>query len=116
MNDKTKTVAMTDESTIEKKIENIVFDTLKHKIRGRIYVKMKEKVDKNDNDKLFIKVLSNNIVYTEELQLMGETLTMVSQNEEFAKTLANIIFDNFKKYIESKFFVQDRPKRYSDKS
>lgn len=115
MNDKKKNEVMTDESTVEKKIESIVFDALKHKIRGRIYVKMKEKTGNDVNDALFIKILSNNIVYTEELWLPGETLNMVSQNEDFAKTLAGIVYDNFKKYIEGKFFVQDRPRRYNDK-
>lgn len=105
---------MNDVSTVEKKIESIVFKTLKDKIKGRIFVKMEDKAE-GEVDTLYIKVESNNLVYTEYLQLPGNTFEMVSTNEDFAGTLGLIVFDNFKKYIDNKFYVQDKPKRYFNK-
>lgn len=110
---KTKEV-MNNVSTVEKKIESIVFKTLKDKIKGHIFVKMEEKVE-NEVDTLYVKIESNNIVYTEYLKLPGNTFEMVSTNEDFAGTLGLIIFDNFKKYIDNKFFVQDKPKKFFKK-
>jgi len=40
---------------------------------------------------------------------------MVSQSDSYAETLALMVFDNFKKYIDGKFYVQDRPRRYNKK-
>ena len=104
---------MADVSTVEKKIESVVFNTLKGKIKGHIYTKMEEKANPSDIDTLYIKIVSNNLIYTEQLKLPGDTYAMVSQSDSYAETLALMIFDNFKKYIDSKFYVQDRPKRYN---
>ena len=114
MSEEIKNEVMSDVSTVEKKIESIVFNTLHEKIRGHIYVKMKEKVEETDIDKLFITINNSkyNINYTEELSLPGNTFEMVSQNDDYAKTLALMIFDNYKKYLDSKFYVLDRPRRY----
>jgi len=106
---------MKDTSTVQKKIESIVFGTLKDRIRGHIYAKMEEKSDERDNDVLYININSNNLVYTEELQLPGDTFAMVSQSDSYAETLGLMIFDNFKKYVDSKFFVQNKPRRYNKK-
>ena len=118
MNEVTNNVTeevMTDVSTVEKKIESIVFNTLKNKIRGHIYAKMQEKTNDTDMDTLYININSNNVVYTEQLKLPGDTFAMVSQSESYAETLGLMIFDNFKKFIDAKFFVQDRPKKFYNK-
>ena len=111
---KNNETVMGDTSTVQKKIESIVFNTLKGKIKGHIYTKMEEKNKDTDIDTLYIKVVSNNLVYTEQLKLPGDTFAMVSQSDSYAETLALMIFDNFKKYIDGKFYVQDRPKRYTN--
>lgn len=106
---------MSDTSTVQKKIESVVFSTLKNRIRGHIYAKMEEKADDKDIDTLYININSNGIIYTEQLKLPGDTFQMVSQSDSYAETLALMIFDNFKKYIDGKFYVQDRPRRYNKK-
>lgn len=108
-----ETAVMVDTSTVQKKIETIVFNTLKSKVRGHIYAKMEEKADEKDIDTLYINISSSGIVYTEQLKLPGDTFAMVSQSDSYAETLGLMVFDNFKKYIEGKFFVQDKPRRYN---
>ena len=106
---------MNDVSTVEKKIESIVFNTLKNKIHGHIYIKMEEKANDEEIDALYVNIESNRIVYTDRLSLPGDTFSMVSQSDSYAETLGLMIFDNFKKYIDSRFYVQDRPKTYYKK-
>ena len=103
---------MSDTSTIERKIESIVFNTLKSKVKGHIYVKMKEKTE-DEIDTLYINIDSNSVVYNDQLKLPGDTFDMVSQNSKFAETLAYMIIDNYKKYLDYKFFFQDTPKKYN---
>lgn len=112
---KNNEAVMSDTSTVQKKIESVVFSTLKNKIRGHIYAKMEEKTNENDIDTLYININSNGIIYTEQLKLPGDTFEMVSQSDSYAETLALMVFDNFKKYIDGKFYVQDKPRRYNKK-
>jgi len=116
MNDEVRneTNVMADTSTVQRKIESIVFNTLKSKIKGHIYAKMEEKTDEDEIDTLYVKVESNGLVYTDRLQLPGDTFEMVSQNDSFAETLGLMIFDNFVKYINNKFYIQDKPMRYKN--
>jgi len=115
MNDEVRneTNVMADTSTVQKKIESIVFNTLKSKIKGHIYAKMEEKTSEDAIDTLYVKIESNGLVYTDRLQLAGDTFEMVSQNDSFAATLGLMIFDNFVKYINGKFYVQDKPMHYN---
>ena len=112
-NKNTEKEVMVDTSTVQKKIETIVFGTLKSKIKGHIYAKMEEKTSDDDVDTLYINITSNGLIYTEQLSLPGDTFAMVSQSDSYAETLGLMVFDNFKKYIDSKFYVQDRPRKYN---
>ena len=105
-NENNKTV-MTDVSTIEKKIESIVFNVLKNKIRAHIYVKMEDKTNETDINTLHINITSYGVVYDEELKLPDNVFEMISQNEGYGRTLGLMVLDNFKKYIDTIFFIQD---------
>lgn len=109
------TEVMNDQSTVEKKIESIVFKTLKDRINGHIYVKMEDKKSDAEVDALYVNIESNRNYYTNRLSLPGDTFAMVSQSDSYAETLGLMIFDNFKKYIDSKFYVQDRPRKFYNK-
>ena len=40
---------------------------------------------------------------------------MVAKSDSYAETLGLMIYDNFKKYLETVFFIQDKPKKYNEK-
>ena len=115
----TKAPVMSDTSTVEKKIESIIFNTLKERIRGHIYIKMQEKTDEKEIDTLNISINNYGVSYTDSLKLPGDTYEMVSKSDSYAQTLALMIFDNYKKYIDTRFFIEDRQdtrfRRYNKK-
>ena len=106
------TEVMNDQSTVEKKIESIVFKTLKDRINGHIYVKMEDKKSDAEVDALYVNIESNRNYYTNRLSLPGDTFAMVSQSDSYAETLGLMIFDDFKKYIEGLFFTNGKPKKF----
>lgn len=106
VSNETKTV-MSDVSTIEKKIESIIFNVLKNKIRAHIYVKMEDKTSETAINTLHINITSYGVVYDEELKLPDNVFEMISQNEGYGRTLGLMVLDNFKKYIDTIFFIQD---------
>ena len=101
-----------NEVPTNRQIEETARKYLKDRIKGSIFVKMKEKNNEEEIDTLYININSNGIVYTDELKLPGETFEMINQNLAFVETLASMVFDSFKKYIDSRFYVQDKPKTY----
>ncbi len=111
----TKTTVMTDTSTVQKKIETIIFNTLKDRIRGHIYARMEEKENEKDDNTLFINISNFGVKYTDRLTLPGDTFEMVAKSDSYAETLGLMIYDNFKKYLETVFFIQDKPKKYNEK-
>jgi len=87
---------MNDVSTVEKKIESIVFKILKDKIKGRIFVKMEDKAE-GEVDTLYIKIESNNLIYTEYLQLPGNTFNpRVLAKSSFVDTISKVLPGNCK--------------------
>ena len=117
MNEEIKKNVMSDVSTAEKKLESIVFNTLHSKIRGHIFVKMKEQSENEDENILSVSISNNryNIVYNDDVRLPGDSFEMASQSDSYAEMVGLMIYDNYKKYLDSKFYVQDRPKRVINK-
>ena len=109
-----KKEVMNDTSTVEKKIESIVFNTLKDRIRGHIYARMEEKTDEKAPNTLFINISNCGVVYTDRVILPDSIFDMANTDPAYIQTLAMMIHDNFKKYIETVFFIQERPKRYNE--
>lgn len=114
MSDTIKKEVMKDTSTTEKKIESIIFNTLKDRIRGHIYARMEEKTDEKADDTLFINISNCGVVYTDRVVLPKTIFEMADKDDAYIQTLGLMIFDNFKKYIETVFFIQERPKRYNE--
>lgn len=96
------------EIDVPKKIQDIVHSTLKSKIKGRIYAKVKEKEENEENNVLYVSISSNGINFTKDLILAGETYDMVAQSDDYAVTLALMIFDEFKKYVEYRVFIKEK--------
>lgn len=96
------------EIDVSKKIQDIVHSTLKSKIKGRIYAKVKEKEENEENNVLYVSISSNGINFTKDLILAGETYDMVAQSDDYAVTLALMIFDEFKKYVEYRVFIKEK--------
>ena len=74
----------------------------------RIYAKVKEKEENEENNVLYVSISSNGINFTKDLILAGETYDMVAQSDDYAVTLALMIFDEFKKYVEYRVFIKEK--------
>lgn len=92
-------------------IQRIIFQTLKNKIKGHIFVKVEEKNDDVSVDSVFVSVICYGIKYDYRLGLEGKTYEMVSTNGDYAKTLALMIFDNYKQFIMNKIFINEKSQR-----
>lgn len=90
-------------------IQKVIHTTLKNKVKGHIFVKVEEKEDEKADDTLFVNINNNGISYTDRLTLVGDTYQMISESESYATTLALMILDNYKKFIELKFFIKEKP-------
>lgn len=94
---------------IRTKVQGIIFKTLKNSIKGHIYVTVEEKNEDNDYDSVFTNIKSFGINYTYRLALMGKTYEMIAENDDYAVTLAGMIIDNFKDFLNTRFFVTEKP-------
>ena len=100
------------ELTPESKIESVVYRTLKAKIKGYITVTLEAKDEKTENDTLHVTVNSNRILYTKDMILPDESRDLITQSDSMAVVLAHLVFDDFKKFINSRFFYKEtKPKQ-----
>jgi len=100
---------VTDEIDVKGLIQKIIHTTLKNKVKGHIFVKVEEKENEKDDDTMFVNITNNGVSYTDRITLVGDTYRMVSENESYATTLGLMILDNYKKFIEMKFFIKEKP-------
>lgn len=108
MNNENVTVTANEENE-KYMIQKVIHTTLKNKVKGHIFVKVEEKEDEKADDTLFVNINNNGISYTDRLTLVGDTYRMISESESYATTLALMILDNYKKFIELKFFIKEKP-------
>lgn len=94
---------------IKTKVQGIIFKTLKNSIKGHIYVTIEEKNEDNGCDSVFTNIKSFGINYTYRLALMGKTYEMIAENDDYAATLAGMIIDNFKEFLNTRFFIAEKP-------
>lgn len=94
---------------IKTKVQGIIFKTLKNSIKGHIYVTVEEKNEDNDYDSVFTNIKSFGINYTYRLALKGKTYEMIAENDDYAVTLAGMIIDNFKEFLNTRFFITEKP-------
>ena len=110
MSEENENVVVVTENTedIKRKVQNIIFKTLKDNVNGHVYVNVEEKTDDVQVDSVFVNIGAFGIKYDYRMSLQGKTYEMVKESDDYAATLGLMILDNYKEFINKKFFEVNR--------
>jgi len=91
-------------------LQSSIRTQLRSMIKGRIFVKLEEKTNDEKSDFLYVSISNSGVHYDTRLTIDEGVYKLIKENQAYVKTLANLVFDGYKKYVDTKFFVFDKTK------
>lgn len=82
-----------------------VFNEMKSVVKGKVYVSIEPKVDKNGVDTLNITILNFGIKWKDSIRLYDGFAKLMSENLECVKTIVVQSYEKYRTYVLTKFFV-----------
>ena len=85
------------------KVQSTFYKEIKSIVKGMIVVKL-DRDEESKTDILYVSIKNYGIKWSDRLRLFGDVVNGLSQDEDYLKTLVIQIYENYRKYIENKYF------------
>lgn len=89
------------------KVSQAFYEELHSIIKGKIFVKIEERTDLKNVDSLFIEINNFGVKWNDRVKLYEGFVKLMSENRECVKTMAVQEYENYKRYVMTKFFVHE---------
>lgn len=86
-------------------VQKSVFSEMKSVVKGKVYVSIEPKSDKNSIDTLNITILNFGLKWTDSIRLYDGFAKLMAENIECVKTIVVQSYEKYRTYVLGKFFV-----------
>lgn len=105
VNEVVETAVESDVKELFTNVQKAVFSEMKSVVKGKVYVSIEPKTDKNGVDVLNITILNFGVKWTDSIRLYDGFAKLMAENMECVKTIVVQSYEKYRNYVLSKFFV-----------
>lgn len=96
---------MDDDKELFDKVCKFVFTEMKSVVKGKVYVSIEPKTDKNGVDHLNISILNFGVKWNDSIRLYDGFAKLMAENLECVKTIVVQSYEKYRAFVINKFFV-----------
>ena len=86
-------------------VQKSVFSEMKSVVKGKVYVSIDPKSDKNSIDTLNISIVNFGVKWTDSIRLYDGFAKLMAENVECVKTIVVQSYEKYRSYVLTKFFT-----------